>query len=390
MWFFRVFSFQVAPPFLCRFGSLNPRTTPLTSPLILCGMTSEMLSKSTVTAQVTAHLKEKILQGHWRDFLPGRERLAAELGVSHMTVSRAVEQLQDEGLIVSEGTGRPRRIVLPEAGRESRKLRIAVLRFEPDDTKLYFVVDFVHQLREAGHQVRFADQTQCGLKLDVKRVAKLVEKTGADAWIVIAGSNEILEWFASRPTPCFGLFGRISVLPIAGAGPSKNLAYAAAARRLVELGHRRIVLLTRWAAETTTMERFLEEMRVLGIPVGDYNRPVFSDSPEELQRILAALFATTRPTAIVAGNQDMHHAVQQFLARRKLLVPEDVSVISGDPDPSFGWCRPTVAHFNWDSAPWVRRIVRWAENIARGKSDVRKAITQAEFVDGGTVGSART
>jgi hypothetical protein len=35
-------------------------------------------------------------------------------------------------------------------------------------------------------------------------------------------------------------------------------------------------------------------------------------------------------------------------------------------------------------------MVRWAENIARGKSDVRKAITQAEFVDGGTVGPART
>jgi DNA-binding LacI/PurR family transcriptional regulator len=228
------------------------------------------------------------------------------------------------------------------------------------------------------------------LKLDVKRVAKLVEKTGADAWIVISGSNEILEWFASRPTPCFALFGRISALPIAGAGPNKDHAFAAAARRLVELGHSRIVLLARWAVQQNSMNSFLKEMGALGVPVGDYNRPVFSDSPEELQRLLTSLFATTPPTAIVAGNIDMHHAVQQFLARRKLLVPEDVSLISGDPDPSFGWCRPTVAHFSWDSAPWVRRIVRWADNIARGKSDTRKALTQAEFVDGGTVGPAQT
>jgi DNA-binding LacI/PurR family transcriptional regulator len=346
------------------------------------------LPVSTVTAQVAAHLKERILQGEWRDFLPGRDRLAAETGVSHMTVGRALAQLEQEGLLAAQGHGRRRRILLPETGRQSRKLRIAVLRFEPEDTKLYFVVEFVHQLREAGHQVLFADQTQSGLKLDVKRVAKLVEKTAADAWIVIAGSDEILEWFANRPTPCFGLFGSISTLPIAGAGPSKNQAYAAAARRLVELGHRRIVLLARWAAEQGTMVHFLEELKAMGIPVGDYNRPVFSDSPEDLQRLLNSLFATTPPTAIVAGDLDMYHAAQQFLARRKLLVPEDVSLISGDPDPSFGWYRPTVAHFNWDSALWVRRIVRWAENIAHGKSDTRKALTQAEFVDGGTVGPA--
>jgi len=346
------------------------------------------LPVTTVTAQVAAHLRERILQGEWRNFLPGRERLAADTGVSHMTVARAVAQLEKEGLVSAQGHGRRRRIKLPETGRESRRLRIAVLRFEPDDTKLYFVVDFVHQLREAGHQVRFADQSQSGLKLDVKRVAKLVEKTGAEAWIVIAGSNEILDWFASRSTPCFALFGRMSSLPIAGAGPSKDQAYAAAARRLVELGHRRIVLLARWANQTQTMKHFLEELEALGIPVGNYNRPVFSDSPEDLRRLLTSLFASTPPTAIVAGNIDLYHAVQQFLARRKLLVPEDVSLISGDTDPSFGWWRPTVAHFSWDSALWVRRIARWADNIARGKSDTRKALTQAEFVDGGSVGPA--
>jgi len=37
----------------------------------------------------------------------------------------------------------------------------------------------------------------------------------------------------------------------------------------------------------------------------------------------------------------------------------------------------------------VRRIVRWAENVARGKSDIRQVLTPARFVDGGTVGRAR-
>jgi DNA-binding LacI/PurR family transcriptional regulator len=347
------------------------------------------LPVSTVTAQVAAHLRERILQGEWPDFLPGRDRLAAETGVSHMTVGRALALLEKEGLVAPQGHGRRRRILATDTVRSPHKLKIAVLRFEPDDSKLYFVVDFVHQLREAGHKVGFANQSLSVLKLDVKRVAKLVEKTGADAWIVIAGSNEILEWFASRPTPCFGLFGQTSALPMAGAGSIKKQANAAAARRLLELGHRRIVLLARWARQTIAMGDFLEELKSLGIRVGDYNRPVFDDKPEDLLRILASLFATTPPTAIVAGDLPIYHAVAQFLARRKLLVPEDVSLISEDPDTSFGWCRPTVAHISWDSAPWVRRIVHWADNIARGKSDTRKALTQAEYVDGGTVGPAR-
>ena len=346
------------------------------------------LPVSTITAQVVEHLRGKILQGHWQGYRPGRARLADEMGVSNMTVVRAVALLEKEGLVVSQGNGRRRRIVLPESDLKSRPLRIAVLRFEPGDTKLYFVVDFVHQLREAGHQVHYADKTLNGLKMDVKRVAKLVERTPADAWIVISASNGILEWFASQPIPCFGLFGKISELPIAGSGPSKQHAYAAVARRLVDLGHRRIVLLARWMGEMPSMELFCEELMSLGVPLSEYNRPKFSDTPEALQRLLRSLFATTPPTAIVTANFELFLAVQQFVAKRKLGVPEDVSLVCGDPDPNIGWCRPTVAHIGWDSRPWVRRIVRWADNIARNKRDTRKAITQAEFIDGGTVGPA--
>lgn len=345
-------------------------------------------SRTTITEQATKHLREGLQEGRWRGRLPGRDQLAADLGVSPMTVARAVKQLEDEGLVVSQGNGRPRLIVLPESLLSPATLRIAVLRFEPEDTELYFVVDFVHQLREAGHQVVYADQTQRGLKLDVKRVARLVEKNGADAWIVISGSDEILGWFAAQAKPCFGLFGSISKLPIAGAGPNKNNAYATAARRLVALGHRRIVVLTRCADQTTAMIPFISELEALGLPVGRYNRPPFGDTPEELQELLVSLFATTPPTAIVAQNLDVFLAVQQFFGRRQLLVPEHVSLICGDPNPSFDWCRPTIAHIRWESAPWVRRIVRWAEKIARGKQDTRKAIMDAEFIDGGTIGPA--
>lgn len=363
---------------------------PLTSLLILCRMSLEMLAKSTITAQTAEHLREQILQGKWRGALPGRDRLAAELGVSHMTVSRAVAQLEEEGLIVNQGNGRPRRIALLESGRKSRCLRIAVLRFETEDINHFIVLDFVHRLRKAGHQVDFADKTLTGLKMDVKRVDRLVKKSGVDAWIVISGSREILSWFAARALPCFALFGKLSDLAIAGGGANKRAAYDAASSRLVELNHKRIVLLGRWIGDCFSKQYLFGAFEARGIPASHYSMPRFTDTPEGFQSCLETLFATTPPSALFIMNPELLYAVQQFMARRKLLVPEDVSLICADPDSRFIWCRPTIAHITWDSAPWVRRIVRWAENVSRGKRDTRKAITQGKFVDGGSVGPARS
>jgi len=79
---------------------------------------------------------------------------------------------------------------------------------------------------------------------------------------------------------------------------------------------------------------------------------------------------------------------QQQLARRGILSPEHVSLICSDPDPSFEWFLPRVAHIDWDPRPVVRRIVRWVEHVAHGKDDRRQSETKAEFIDGGTIGPA--
>ena len=225
--------------------------------------------------------------------------------------------------------------------------------------------------------------------MDVKRVARLVKKTGADAWIVISGSYQILQWFAALGVPCFGLFGKLSELAIAGGGANKSAAYDAVASRLVELNHRRIVLLGRWMGDCFSRHYLFGAFEARGIRASHFNMPRFADTPEGFRSCLESIFATTPPTAVIILNLELLFAVQQFMAGRKLLVPEDVSLVCADPDPRFHWCQPTIAHINWDSTPWIRRMVRWAENIARGKQDTRKAITQAEFVDGGTIGPAR-
>lgn len=56
---------------------------------------------------------------------------------------------------------------------------------------------------------------------------------------------------------------------------------------------------------------------------------------------------------------------RQYLAQRGILAPHDVSLICGDPDPTFDWYHPSVAHISWDTRVLIRRIVNWGNNIAR-------------------------
>jgi DNA-binding LacI/PurR family transcriptional regulator len=96
----------------------------------------------------------------------------------------------------------------------------------------------------------------------------------------------------------------------------------------------------------------------------------------------------TPPTAVVVDEVLLFVATQQFLARRRLRVPEEVSLVCLDANPVFEWCRPSVAHVRWDQSPVLRRVVEWAKHVASNKRDLRETLTRAEFIDGGTIGRA--
>ena len=342
--------------------------------------------------QVAAHLRGELLRGDWSEGLPGVNGLAAELGVNRKTVEAALRQLERDGLLVNQGTGRKRRIVLPGDGATIRPLRVAILLSEPPDRHLEYIVELQHELLQAGHTPVFAPKALTELGFEVKRVARLAGQTRADAWVVAGGSREVLEWFVANSTPTFALFGHRRDLPIAGTGPEKLPALIAATRALIDLGHHRIVLLLRRIhrlPQPGAFARvFLETLEAGGIRTGDYNLPEWEESPEGFQACLTALFRVTPPTAMIISETVLFAAAQQFLGRRRLRVPENASLISTDPDPNFAWCVPSIAHIRWDSRPVVRHIVRWAASVSRGCRDAKQTFVAAEYVPGGTVGPA--
>lgn len=344
-------------------------------------------------AQLSAYLRAELKRGRWVGRMPGVMRLAGELGIARNTVEAALQELENEGVLVAQGLGRGRLIDLNRADQGGAVLRIAILLTERSDRGVGYMVEIEHQLEESGHSLIYPSQSMADLGMDPKRIAKMARKTGADAWIVMAGGREVLGWFASQNLPVLALFGRRRGLPIAGVGPNKVPQYSEVTQKLVSLGHRRIVLLARTRRrlpEPGAAERaFLEELTRNGIKVSAFNLPHWEETPEGFQQGLEELFRVTPPTAMIIQEAAFFAAAMQFLANRRLRVPQDVSLVCTDNEPIFDWCHPAISHIRWDSRPVVRRIVRWAANVSHGKQDLRQTFTMAEFVTGGTIAAAK-
>jgi hypothetical protein len=323
--------------------------------------------------------------------MPGGPTLAAELRIDKKTVEAALRLLEEERLLIPQGAGRPRRIELP-VDHAPPQLRVGLLSFDAESLGQLFMTDLQHRLGEAGHLPFPPGKNLLDLGMDPVRVARMAQRTEADAWVVTSASREVLEWFAEQETPAFALAGRYGGLPLAGTKPDKLSPITAVVHRLVALGHRRISLLCRRHLRLPQPARatraYLAALEASGIATGSFHLPDWDETREGVGRILESLLGHTPPSALILDEAHLYHAAYHHLTRRGLRIPEDVSLVCTDGDHTFAWCEPSVAHIAWDHRPVVNRIVRWANNVARGRDDRRQSFTKAEFIEGGTVGRA--
>ena len=344
-----------------------------------------MLKIATAAEQVAAHLKQELLQGRWTGTMPGRDRLAKELGVDGSTVDRALRLLEKEGALQSQGVGKRRRITVD--GIDTRGQRVLIVPYELEDRYSHpLIVELQNRLHAAGHRPSFASKSLHELKHAPAKVRALMKSHPHEACILVAASRPVLEMAARSPNPCFALFGSMADLEIAGTGPWKVPAIQDAVDCLHHHGHRRIVMLSQ--SETMkdgpnrTQQAFLDRLEELGLHSGPYNLPVWDSTPEGLHRCLVSLFQVTPPTAILVDDWMLLYATQNFLAGKQGKKHRRVACISTDHHPSFKWCKPRISHVSWDFQAASRRVLQWVNHIAKGKRDVSQRAITARFVEG--------
>lgn len=346
----------------------------------------------TAPEQTAKYLREELEAGRWRQVMPGEDRLITELGIGRHTVKAALKQLEKEGLLVSQGPGRQRKVTVHKKSKR-RYLRIKILLYEQIDRGLLDNAALLAQLQEAGYSVDYATKSLWELGMNADRVARHVEKHPADAWVIKAGSREVLEWFSEQSVPAIACYGRFVGLRIAASSPRVAPAMRDATQRLIELGHQRIVMLSRQERRhpkpALIEQQFLDDLKAHGLPVGSYNLPDWKDNVDGFQDCLEKLFRHTPPTALIIAEPAMYFAAQQFLANRGIVAPKHISLICADFDSLFRWSKPMISHVVWDYKPVTRRILLWADNVANGVVDHRQFFTRAKWIEGGTVGPCR-
>lgn len=126
------------------------------------------------------------------------------------------------------------------------------------------------------------------------------------------------------------------------------------------------------------------------LPAGkDFLFDNWEETPKGFQALLTALFQTSPPTALIIDEVTLFVAAQQFLAQHRIQAPAQVSLVATDSDPSFALCQPSISHIRWNPKPLVGRIVRWANNVSQGRSDLKQTLFPAEFVRSGSIGPVR-
>jgi DNA-binding LacI/PurR family transcriptional regulator len=355
----------------------------------------EPLRRSYLVEQTAVHLRDALRRSPSGSKLPGVVRLASQLGVSKATLRGAIRVLETEGVISLSEDGFSRYVTRQKLA-DQRRFQIGILLYDAlvteNPTSQRLVLDIQSQLERAGFGCFLSSVSQSGLRHNVAKIGRYINRTEADAWVVAAGSLHLLGWFVAQGIPCMALAGRRRSYPLASVGPDALGTTLEVIRKLIGLGHRRIVFLCRKPLRQPepghVVKAFIAEMAAHGIPVSAYNVPDWDESREGLKTLLDSLFRVTPPTAIIVANVQFVPAIIQFLGNRRIMIPSQISLVASDDDPSFEWCDPEISRIRWNSALAVRRIVRWAGAISRGREDLKQNLYPSEFVPGATIDRA--
>jgi LacI family transcriptional regulator len=69
--------------------------------------------RHSLVTETTALLREAIAAGRWPDLLPGERKLCQQMQIGRDTLRAAIQQLEQEGLVLGGEAGKQRKILAP-------------------------------------------------------------------------------------------------------------------------------------------------------------------------------------------------------------------------------------------------------------------------------------
>jgi len=292
-------------------------------------------------AQVAAILKERIVNGVWRngENIPTEKELCVEFDVARGTLRQALQKLEAEGYLRRE-QGRGTFVRLgeqhPSADKAPLAKRLAfVVPYVRDSSVSTMLIGFQQVAEEADYVVIF-NHVNNDLRQQQQVIHKLVREGIAGIALYPVDSDHVapIAEVARAGFPIVLIDRYLKGLSTDYVTSDHFGGALRAVHYLIDQAHTRVGFVT-WLSPATSMEHrhigYMQALRERGITYDSSLVCHVEGYPTvDLTPLRAYLSSPDRPTAVLAANDQIAIALYRAAASVGLSVPDDLSIVGFD------------------------------------------------------------
>lgn len=342
--------------------------------------------------QIARHLRERIAEGKWGDYLPSERTLADSLDVSRLTLRAALQALEASKEIRREG--RKRKIAkltaTPSVARSDKCTTLVIVSSVPMEEVFFSQVLLLDLLREKllrhGYEMQTVVSPRFALTRQGSEFGAIVRDNPKAVFLLVRIPPRGQQWFTEHHVPSL-VFGSTKLNL-----PSVDVDFGAscfhAASTLAARKHKRIALIRR------AVDLVGDEQSEHGIQRAKERfgfdcliHRIHGDTATAIDWLRGLRREQRMPTGIIACDPAIALSVYSFCLLEKLTIPDDLAVVCRNDDPLLDALRPKLARYRISDRILLQSLWHGLLPLLRGDISNPKAdwITP-DFVRGASLG----